>query len=48
MLVIKNSPASVGDIRDTGLIPGWVRSPGVGNGNSLHYSCLEKPMDRGA
>ena len=24
------------------------RSPGVGNGNSLQYSCLENPMDRGA
>ena len=24
------------------------RSPGVGNGNPLQYSCLGKPMDRGA
>ena len=24
------------------------RSPGQGNGNSLQYSCLENPMDRGA
>ena len=24
------------------------RSPGEGNGNPLHYSCLENPMDRGA
>ena len=31
-----------------GLIPGLRRSPGVGNGNSLQYSCLENPMDRGA
>ena len=23
-------------------------SPGGGHGNSLHYSCLENPMDRGA
>ena len=29
-----------------GSIPGW-RSPGEGN-NSLQYSCLENPMDRGA
>ena len=29
-----------------GLIPG--RSPGVGNGNALQYSCLESSMDRGA
>ena len=30
------------------LIPGSRRSPGGGNGNSLRYSCLENPMDRGA
>ena len=29
-------------------IPGLGRSPGEGNGNSLQYSCLENPMDRGA
>ena len=28
-------------------IPGSGRSPGEGNGNSLQYSCLENPMDRG-
>ena len=33
---------------DAGLIPGWGRSPGEGNGNPLQYSCLENPMDRGA
>ena len=32
---------------DLSLIPGSVRSPGEGNGNSLQYSCLENPMDRG-
>ena len=32
---------------DPGLIPGWRRSPGEGNGNPLQYSCLENPMDRG-
>ena len=48
VLVIKNSPADVGDIRDTGLIFGLGRSPGEGNGNPLQYSCLENPMDRGA
>ena len=26
-----------------GLIPGLGRSPGVGNGNPLQYSCLENP-----
>ena len=29
-------------------IPGTGRSPGEGNGNSLHYSCLEYPRHRGA
>ena len=33
---------------DLGSIPGSRRSPGTGNGNSLQYSCLENPMDRGA
>ena len=46
--VVKNLPASAGDSRDAGLIPGLGRSPGVGNGNPLQYSCLENPMDRGA
>ena len=32
---------------DTGSIPGLGRSPGEGNGNPLHYSCLENSMDRG-
>ena len=31
-----------------GSIPGLGKSPGEGNGNSLKYSCLENPMDRGA
>ena len=30
------------------LVPGSGRSPGVGNGNPLQYSCLENSMDRGA
>ena len=33
---------------DAGLIPVWGRSPGEGNGNPLHYSCLGNAMDRGA
>ena len=45
---VKNKNASVGDIRDLGLIPGLGRSPGEGNGNPLQYSCLGNPMDRGA
>ena len=47
-LVLKNPSANAGDIRDTGLSPGWGRSPGGGHGNPLQYSCLENPMDRGA
>ena len=47
-LMIKNPPSNAGDIRDSGLIPGSGRSPGEGNGNSLQYSFLEDPMDRGA
>jgi len=46
--VVKNPSANVGDIRDMGLIPGSGRSPGGGHGNSLQYSCLKNPMDRGA
>ena len=34
--------------RDGGSIPGSERSPGEGPGNSLRYSCLENPRDRGA
>ena len=33
---------------DVGSIPELGRSPGEGNGNSLQYSCLGNPMDRGA
>ena len=40
----KKSTCSVGDL---GSIPGSGKSPGGGNGNSLQYSCLENPMDRG-
>ena len=47
-LVVKNLPASVGNIRDMGSIPGLGRSPGEGNGSPLQYSCLENPKDRGA
>jgi len=47
-LVAKNLPANAGDIRGMDLIPGSGRSPGIGHGNPLQYSCLENPMDRGA
>jgi len=46
--VVKNPPANAGDAGDTGLIIESGRSPGGGNGNSLQYSCLGNPMDRGA
>ena len=45
---VKNLPANTGDTGNEGLIPGLGRSPRVGNGNSLQYSCLENSMDRGA
>ena len=46
--VVKNPPANAGDPRDAGSILGSGRSPELGNGNSLQYSCLENPMDRRA
>ena len=48
VLVVKNPPASAGDVRDVGLIPGSRRSPGGGRDSALQYSHLEKSMDRGA
>ena len=33
--MVKNLPANPGDIRDVGLVPGWGRFPGVGNGGPL-------------
>ena len=44
---IKNSPANAGDTRRAGSILGSGKSPAVGNGSPLQYSCLENPMDRG-
>ena len=46
--MVKNPPANAGDARDTGLIPGFGRSPGIGNSNPLQYSCLENSMGGGA
>ena len=43
--VVKNLPGNAGDMD---LIPGSGRSPGEGNGNTLQYSFLGNPMDRGA
>ena len=47
-LVVKNPLANAGDVRGTSLIPDLGRSLGGRHGNPLQYSCLEKPMDRGA
>jgi len=33
--VVKNPPANAGDIKDASSIPGWGRSPEVGNGKPL-------------
>ena len=49
--MVKNLPTNTGgagtwvEHRDS--IPGWGRSLGEGNGNSLQFSCLGNPMDRG-
>ena len=49
MLVVKNLPANVVRHEKQGLSPGKGRqTSGGGHGNTLHYSCLENPMDRGA
>ena len=43
--MLKESACNAGDSDST---PGLGRSLGEGNGNPLQYSCLEKPVDRGA
>ena len=48
VLVIKNPPASEGDVKDVGSIPALGRNPGGGHGIPLQYSCLENTMDRRA
>ena len=45
--MVKNLPASAGDGRDVGSIPGSGRPPGGGHGNPLQDSCLENALDRG-
>ena len=47
-LVVENMSANAGDIREASAIPGSRRSPGGRHGNSLQYSCLENPTDKGA
>ena len=46
--MVKNLPANTGGTKDAGLITESGRSPGVGNGNPLQYSCLKNSMDREA
>ena len=46
--MVKYLLTKAGDKGASGSISGSERSPGEGNGNPLQYSCLEKPMDRGA
>ena len=46
--VVKIPPASEGDPRDVGSVPGLGGSLGVGNGNPLQYSWVENLMGRGA
>ena len=43
--VVTNQPASAGEVRDMGSIPGSGRSRGAGHGNSLQYSGLENSID---
>ena len=45
--MIKNLPATAGDVRGTDLIPELENSPGGRNGNPLQYLCLENAMGRG-
>ena len=46
-LLVKNLPASVGYMRDSGLIPGSGRYLGGGHSDPLQYSCLENLRDSG-
>ena len=41
VLLLKNPPASAGDVRNLGSIPGYGKSPEGGHGNPLQYSSLE-------
>ena len=42
--MVKNPHADAGAAGEVGLFPGSGRSPGVGNGNPLQYSCLENSI----
>ena len=45
---VKNLLADAGDSGDGLLIPGLGKSPAVGDGRPLQYSCLENSVDRRA
>jgi len=45
--MVKSPSDNVGDTRDADLSPGSGKFPGEGNGNSLQYSCLGNPINRG-
>ena len=47
VLVVRSLPANAGDTRNVSPIPGLGRSPRIGNGNTLQYSCLENSVGRG-
>ena len=44
----KESACNARHVGGAGSIPGLGKSPGGGHGNTLQYSCLENPVDRGA
>ena len=49
VIVVKNPPVNAGAVsKRPGFNPGFGRSSGGGHDNSLQYSCLENPKDRGA
>ena len=45
---VDKESCNAGDIGGMSLLPGSGRSPGEGNGNPPHFSCLKNPMDRRA
>ena len=45
--MVENLPANTRDM-ETQIGPCVGKTPGVGNGNPLQYSCLENSIDRGA
>ena len=44
--MLRNQPANARDAGDVGSVLGLERSPGVGTGDLLRYSCLENSMNR--